>query len=49
MYKIITKIFVMELKKVLGRVVSHYQNALVEGQIIDCSLIAKKIIEFKIK
>ena len=46
LYKLLAKVLANRLKKVVGKVVSTYQNAFIEGrQIIDASLIVNELID----
>ena len=46
LYKLLAKVLANKLKKVVGKVVSAYQNAFIEGrQIIVASLIANELID----
>ncbi|KAF2305654.1 hypothetical protein GH714_007271 [Hevea brasiliensis] len=46
-YKIVTKVLALKLKLVLPKIINHHQSAFVSGrQILDCFLIALKILEY---
>ena len=46
LYKLLTKVLANRLKKVMGKVISKFQNAFVEErQIIDVVLIANEVVD----
>ena len=50
LYKLLTKVLVNRLKKVMGKLVSKFQNNFVEGrQILDAVLIANEAIDSMLK
>ena len=50
LYKLLTKVLVNRLKKVMGKLVSKFQNNFVEGrQILDAVLIANESIDSMLK
>ena len=50
LYKLLAKVLANRLKKVVGKVVSNFQYAFIEGRkILDAVLIASKAIELRLK
>lgn len=50
MYKIVAKVLTKRLKKVIGKLVSDYQNAFIKGrQIIDVALISSEALDWRLK
>ena len=48
--KILAKVLANKLKKMVGRMVSKYQNVIMKGrQILDAMLIANKVIDYMLK